>query len=100
MSVSCRHWRELAVVIDRAGNVLCLCPTCCAMFQHGAVEADQLPDQVLAWRAAREDGARESNFSVKLCGQRVLLRFTERHLMDLQELLRAEPGESAPRLVA
>jgi hypothetical protein len=86
--------------IDRAGNVLSLCPTCCAMFQHGAVEADQLLDQVLAWRAAREEGARESSFNVKLCGQRVPLRFTERHLIDLQELLRAESGESATRLVA
>jgi hypothetical protein len=86
--------------IDRPGNVLSLCPTCCAKFQHGAVEADQLLDQVLAWRAAREDGGRASSFYVNLCRQRVQLRFTERHLIDLQELLRAESGGAETRLVA
>src|SRR5262249_36775090 len=56
--------------IDRPGNVLCLCATCCAKFQHGAVEAEQLVDQVLAWRAARGNGAAPALFFLNLCEQR------------------------------
>jgi hypothetical protein len=79
--------------IDRPGNVICLCATCCAKFQHGAVEADDILDQIVTWRAHREGGSSESRLALKLCGEDVTLRFTEKHLLDLQEIIAADEAE-------
>lgn len=72
--------------IDRPGNVLCLCATCCAKLQHGPVEADTLIDQIVAWRTEHEGGA-GSALHLRVCGEDVQLQFTERHLLDLQEMV-------------
>jgi hypothetical protein len=81
--------------IDRPGNVLCLCATCGAKFQHGSVEAEEdVLSQVERWRASREGGSRTHALHVKLCGEEVAIRFSERHTLDLQELLTASSGAS------
>ncbi len=76
--------------IDRWGNVICLCPTCCAKFQHGPVEADDsdIVAQVQGFRALREGGGEQPSLNIKLCGERVAIRYTEQHLIDFQEILR------------
>jgi hypothetical protein len=81
--------------IDRPGNVLCLCATCCAKFKHGSVEAEEdVLSQVERWRASREGGSRTHGLHVKLCGEEIEIRFRERHIIDLQELLTASSGAS------
>jgi hypothetical protein len=72
--------------VDRPGNVLCLCASCSAKFQHGPVEGDDILDQVLSWRTHRE-GGHDSFLVLRLCGDEVALRFTEKHLLDLQEIV-------------
>lgn len=79
-------WKRYA---DRPGNILCLCATCCAKFQHGSVEAEDILGQIERFKAKREGGDREPAVAVKLCGEEETIEFTERHMMDLQELLKA-----------
>jgi hypothetical protein len=74
--------------IDRPGNVICLCPTCRAKFQYGSVVAPDLLDQVTAWRTRREGGFGTS-LAIELCGIPVQIHFTEKHLVDLQEILKS-----------
>ncbi len=74
--------------VNRAGNVLCLCATCCAKFQHGAVEAEDVLEQVMGFRAYREGGGEDTVLRLKLCGESVEIRFSERHMIDLQEMVK------------
>jgi hypothetical protein len=83
--VSRRHARW----VDRPGNVISLCATCCAKLQHGSVEADpDIVSQIEQWRTRKEGGS-DSSLKLRLCGDDVQLRFTEKHLLDLQEIVRA-----------
>jgi hypothetical protein len=46
-------------------------------------------EQIMSWRTARE-GGRQAAVSLKLCGEHVRLRFTEKHLLELQEIITAD----------
>jgi hypothetical protein len=80
--------RTKARTIDRLGNVLCLCPTCAAKFQHGAVEMQDPLTQILRLRTRAEGGKGDLALSFLLCGQECHILFSDRHLIDLQELLK------------
>ncbi len=83
--VSRRHARW----VDRPGNVISLCATCCAKFQHGSVEADpDIVSQIEQWRT-RQEGGSDSSLKLRLCGEDVELHFKEKHLLDLQEIVRS-----------
>lgn len=69
--------------IDRPGNVLCLCANHAAQFLHGSVEGDSFVSQVLSIQT----GSTDYEISIQLCGVPVLVRFTERHVIDLKALL-------------
>ena len=47
-------------------------------------------DQVDAWRAEAEGGSGESTLVVTLCGKPTRITFTEKHLLDLQEMVRSD----------
>jgi len=81
--------RTQARWIDRPGNVICLCATCCAKFQFGVVQAPDILQQITAWRTQREGGS-DTRLTLDLCGEHVAIRFTEKHLLDLQEIIKAE----------
>jgi hypothetical protein len=76
--------------LDNAGNVLCLCANCTAKFEHGSVEVDDVVERVMDLRPAADGGNGNLSFTVRLCGDEVDLRFTERHLLRLQALLTGE----------
>ena len=80
--------RTRASWIDRPGNVLCLCPTCCAKFQHGSVEAEDIVEQIEALQPRKEERGKTS-IALKLCGKECQIDFSDRHLIDLQELLKS-----------
>ena len=80
--------RTKARAIDRLGNVLCLCANCSAKFQHGAVEMQDPVEQILALRTVAEGGDGEPAVSFRLCGEDRRIVFSERHLIDLQELIK------------
>jgi hypothetical protein len=80
--------RTKARTIDRLGNVLCLCANCSAKFQHGGVEMTDPVEQILALRTVAEGGAGEPAIMFRLCGEDRRIVFSERHLIDLQELIK------------
>jgi hypothetical protein len=73
--------------LDRPGNAVCLCATCCAKFRHGSVEALDIQEQITRWRT-RQEGGTEPRITLRLCDQPIELRFTEKHLLDLQEIVK------------
>jgi hypothetical protein len=81
---------------DNPGNVLCMCATCCAKMQYGAVEADNVLDQIKSQRALRENGSGHPVLRLRLCGQSTEIRFTERHMLRLQALLNADVAPRTP----
>ncbi|MEA5625830.1 sacsin N-terminal ATP-binding-like domain-containing protein [Nostoc sp. UHCC 0251] len=69
--------------IDKLGNVLCLCPTCCAKFKHGSVElGNDIEEQI---NSIPKTGGK---LHIKLCGQDTYITFVEKHIMPLQALLK------------
>ena len=73
--------------LDREGNVLCLCANCCAKLMYGSLEAEDIVDQVVSLTLRHEGGASALVVSMTLCGEPAHIRFTERHLVDLQALI-------------
>lgn len=90
--------RTRARWIDRAGNVLCLCANCSAKFVHGQVLADDLLRQIDDFRPSKEGGTISPMLHIVLCGKSTDIRFTERHLLDLQQLVKAS-GDLADPLI-
>jgi hypothetical protein len=74
--------------VDRPGNVLCLCATCCAKFQHGMVITEDVVNQVLQCKMKKEGGSGHPGIIIELCNEQVEIGFTERHMMDLQEMVK------------
>jgi hypothetical protein len=72
---------------DEPGSVVCLCALCSAKFQHGSVECENIAAQIRSQKAAVEGGSGKPLVSLKLVGKPVTLTFSERHLIELQELL-------------
>jgi hypothetical protein len=73
--------------LDHPGNILCLCPNCCAKMQHGAKECPDVARTILDIdsRHVPEDGFR---IEIKLCGEQVTLSFRQAHIMDVHAVLR------------
>lgn len=74
--------------IDRPGNVLCLCANCSAMFTHGARSHDDIETQILAYRMRSDGGQTAPVVKLSVCSNVVELKFTEKHILDLQELMK------------
>lgn len=81
--------RTRAAWIDRPGNVLCLCANCCAKFEHGQVEADDILNEILEINIS-EDNNHHYYIKLMLCNENVKLKFSQRHLIDLQAILKAD----------
>lgn len=76
--------------VDRVGNVLCLCPLHSAMFMFGHREVDEdVIQQVMRLKTQAEGGGNRPVIRMKLCGNRIEIAFAEKHLIDLQEMIRA-----------
>lgn len=81
--------------VGRSGNVLCLCANCCAKFQYGAVEANNILEQVESFRARNENGDGKPVLRIKLNGESAEIKFTEQHMIGLQEMVKTRPGEQS-----
>lgn len=77
--------------LDRPGSVLCLCPTCCAKILYGSVSVvGDIVQQVLDYRLKNEDGVSNFEMPIVLCGREDRLQFSEKHILDLQEILKID----------
>ena len=75
--------------INRVGNVLCLCAWHGAMFQFGPKEVEEdIIQQILRLKVQQEGGDGNSSIRMKLCGEPVEIKFAEKHLIDLQEMVK------------
>lgn len=77
---------------DDPGSVICLCALCSAKFQHGAVECQDIAQQIHSQKTAEEGGKVQPSINVKLIGKPVVIKFSERHLIEVQELLGVAAG--------
>jgi hypothetical protein len=64
-------------------------PTCAAKFEHGEVLCDNPEQQVLGLKLQREGGQNELVLRLRLCGKDVKIRYSEKHLLNFQQLLQA-----------
>ena len=75
--------------IDRVGNVLCLCPWHSAMFQFGTKEVEEdILQQVMRLKVEAEGGDGPPRIRMKLCEDPVEIKFADKHLIDLQEMIK------------
>lgn len=75
--------------IDRVGNVICLCPWHSAMFQFGPKKVDEdIIQQILRLKVQAEGGDGQLVIKLRLCEEDVEIKFAERHLIDLQEMIK------------
>lgn len=75
--------------LDRVGNVLCLCPLHSAMFQFGPKEVDEdIVEQILRLKVLADGGTGLLSIKLRLCKKEVEIKFSEKHLIDLQEMLK------------
>jgi len=81
--------RNHAHAVDTPANALCLCADHFAKWQHGAVEAEDIIEQIENFKTKLEGGKSEPILNIKLCGETCTITYKEKHLLDLQELLRA-----------
>ena len=75
--------------VDTSANALCLCADHFAKFKHGAIEAENISDQIEKFQTESEGGDCKPILNIKLCGEKCEIRFKEKHLLDLQELIKA-----------
>ena len=75
--------------IDRVGNVLCLCAEHSAKFQYGSKEVDDdIIQQVMPLKVEAEGGDGPPRIQMKLCGDPIEIKFADKHLIDLQEMIK------------
>jgi hypothetical protein len=82
---------------DEPGSVICLCALCSAKFQHGAVECQNIAQQIRAQKTANEGAHGTPVVAIKLIGKAVTITFSERHLLEVQELLDVAEDEGTGR---
>ncbi len=76
--------------VEVPGNVLSLCPTCCAKMMYGSIYSKTPVGEQIKGLVLWSDGGRKPlKASFFLCDESVSLRFTDRHLIELQALLAA-----------
>ena len=56
---------------------------------YGSVEADNILEQINGFKCVNEGGTENTaTIKLKLCNEDVELKFTERHIVDLHEILK------------
>ena len=74
---------------DRVGNVLCLCAEHSAMFQFGPREVEEdIIQQLMQLKVNEEGGDGHLAIQMRLCDEPIEITFAEKHLIDLQEMIR------------
>lgn len=85
--------------LDREGNVLCLCAEHSAMFQFGEKKVEKdIIQQVMQLKVKTEGGDGHPAIKMKLCDEEIEIRFAEKHLIDLQEMIKkSTESHNGPR---
>lgn len=81
--------RKVARAVDASANALCLCAEHFAKWQHGAIETEDIIKQIDSYKTKSEGGIDMPILKIKLCGKDCKIIYKEKHLLELQEFLRA-----------
>ena len=81
--------RKVARAVDASANALCLCAEHFAKWQHGAIETENVIEQIESYKTKAEAGIDSPTLIIKLCGEDCKIIYKEKHLLDLQEFFRA-----------
>jgi hypothetical protein len=81
--------RKVARAVGAPANALCLCAEHFAKWQHGAIETENIIEQIESCKIKSEGGINSPDLMVKLCGEICRITYKEKHILELQELLRA-----------
>ena len=74
---------------DRVGNVLCLCAEHSARFQFGPREVEEaIIQQLMQLKVKEEGGDGHPAIQMRLCDVPIEITFAEKHLIDLQEMIK------------
>lgn len=79
--------RKEASSVDTHANAICLCAEHFAKWQHGAVTAYNIIEQVNNLKLGTDGGDGDLHIQIKLCGENCSIKFNEKHVIALQELL-------------
>jgi hypothetical protein len=79
--------RKYARLLDNSANALCLCPLHFAQWRHGAVEANNIREQISTKKTKAEGGKEKLSLQITLCGKKCEISYKEKHILDLQSLL-------------
>ena len=85
--------RQKSRAVDTSANALCLCADHFAKFKHGTIEAEDVSAQIEDFQTESEGGDCKPILDVKLCGEKCEIRFKEKHLLDLQELIKVSKDD-------
>ena len=80
--------RQKSGVVDTSANALCLCADHFAKFKHGAVETEGVLTYIENFQTESEGGNCQPMLDIELCGEECKIHFKEKHLLDLQELIK------------
>ena len=75
--------------INRPGNAFCLCANCSAMWAHGSVDATDIIEQIQQFKTTKEGGSGEPQLVLTICEKAAVIKFSEKHLLELQEMTNA-----------
>lgn len=82
--------RTKAAWLDEPGNVVCLCANCCAKMLHGTRAVEQrITTQLLSLQVS-PDTPEDPFVEFVLCGRAVRLKYTSKHLIAIQEMLKSD----------
>ena len=75
-------------------NALYLCADHFAEWQLEAIEAENILEQIDNFKTESEGEDSKPILRIKLCGEECEIKFKEKHLLDLQELLSASENQA------
>lgn len=76
----------VAAWTDEPGSVLCLCGQCSAKWQHGSVESSDAINRLQRLSLQGDSGVAPT-LALRLAGNDATIHFSDRHLIEIQELL-------------
>jgi hypothetical protein len=80
--------RHRAGYLDTVANTMCLCADHFAKWRHCVVESHDIIEQIRSFKPQVEGGTKPPELHIKLCGEDCTIMYNEKHLIDLQELIK------------
>ena len=82
--------------LDRPGNAICLCADHFAQWKHASKEdVYDLSEWISKQKLQKEGGTTSLEIEFKLLGERVIIKYTEGHFLELRTMVKMSKYEKA-----